>query len=342
MILLPLSVLYGAVMWLRNKAFDWGFIKSHRVNAFVLSVGNLSVGGTGKTPMIETLVSILGKQYTLGMVSRGYRRETDGIHLASGEESAATLGDEPFQLYRKFEHLAVAVGADRTKTVNHLLKQKGQKDIILLDDAFQHRAIKRDLNMMLTTYNRPFFRDYVLPAGNLREFRQGAERADAVIVTKCPEMLPQEASEKWIKRIKNYAPNVEVFFSHVVYEELKAVVEKPLQRDIMVLAGIAQPDDMIQALKKNFNCIRVFEFPDHHYYTSTDLDEILTAMQGKSCSLVTTEKDMVRLLPLREHSLIQKFGLFYLPMKTNIQNNKTFISWLEGRLENHLQKNHKR
>lgn len=340
MTLLPLAMLYGALMWLRNRAFDWGWKKSHRVNTVILSVGNLSMGGTGKTPMIETLVKILESNFSLGMVSRGYQRATQGIHLAEGEETAMTLGDEPFQLYRKFEHLAIAVGAERTSTVKHLLRQKGSRDIVLLDDAFQHRSIQRDVNIMLTTYEQPFFHDYVLPAGNLRENRSGAKRADAIVVTKCPGILARKEREQWLKHIEPYAPHAEVFFSHLVYDDLKAVVGETPKQHLAVLAGIAQPQVFIKALEVKYTCQHIEQFPDHHTYTSADLDRIMKTLQGQDCSLVTTEKDMVRLLPFKDHPLIQTYGLFYLPMSTAIQNNETFVSWLEGRLENHMRKNH--
>lgn len=328
MILLPFAWLYGLLMRLRNLAFDLGWKKSHRVDTYVVSVGNLSMGGTGKTPMIEALVKILGEKYNLGMASRGYQRQTKGLHLAESEESAATLGDEPFQLFRKFKDLAIVVDADRTTAVKYLLEKKGRRDIVLLDDAFQHRSIHRDLNIMLTTYSEPFFADHVLPAGNLREPRVGAKRADAIVVTKCPEELSKDESNWYTNQIKMYAPKAKVFFSYLAYEELQAVIGQRIKKDIIVLSGIAQPHLFVQALHAKYHCLRVLEYPDHHAYTSQDLDKILQSISGQDCSLVTTEKDMVRLLPLKQHALFQKHDLFYLPMRTVIQNNENFVSWL--------------
>src|SRR5258706_3745257 len=203
-LLFPFSILYDLVTRIRNRLYDIGHKKSFRFETTVVGVGNLNVGGSGKTPMIEYLVKLLLPQHKVATLSRGYGRKTSGLRFATKSDTADTLGDEPFQFFRKFDHeVLVTVGEDRAYAIPNILLHRPLTDIILMDDAFQHRAVDPQLSILLTDYRQPFYSDWVLPAGNLREARAGAHRSDVVVITKCPGDTPPEtciAIEKSVQR----------------------------------------------------------------------------------------------------------------------------------------------
>lgn len=308
-ILFPFSLLYAAVTSLRNFLYDKGFKKSTGFNIPIIAVGNLSVGGTGKTPMVEYLIRLLADKYNLAVLSRGYKRKSKGFYLAKDTTTIEEIGDEPFQYHSKFKNINVAVNANRVEGVQTILKALPKTDVVLLDDAFQHRKIKAGFYIMLTAYNDLFYNDLVLPAGNLRECKSGVKRANVVVVTKCPKDL----SEQKMLQIKNKIDidNDKIFFStinyhHSVTNNLEEIAVADLKNDFIAVAGIAKPEYFYAYLKcdKN-NCST---FPDHHFFTNQDINNILQKANGRK--IITTEKDYMRL-----QNLLPKNQLYYLPIE---------------------------
>ncbi|MDG1729990.1 MAG: tetraacyldisaccharide 4'-kinase [Algibacter sp.] len=312
-ILFPIVPIYYLVTWFRNKLYDLGVKKSTSYDFPVICVGNLSVGGTGKTPMIEYLIRILKDNYKVATLSRGYKRKTEGFQLANAKASAETIGDEPFQFYSKFKNeILVAVDSDRRNGIEHL--QQYNPDVVLLDDAYQHRSVKAGFNILLTTYANPYFKDVVLPTGDLREPRSGANRADIIVVTKCPKVLNESEKHTIIKRIKPKNTQY-VFFSSIAYSEtlFSAVKTKTLHdlKSFTLVTGIANATPLLDFLKdKNLN-FEHLNFNDHHMFSKQDI----TALEKKEL-IVTTEKDFMRL----KHYDSLKDKLYYLPITVNIDD----------------------
>jgi len=307
----PLSLLYGFITFLRNFLYDNGILKPYNAPIPIIAVGNLSVGGTGKSPQIEYLIRFLSKRYT-AVLSRGYKRKSKGFVLASSTSKVEDLGDEPFQFFSKFPNVNVAVDTNRTRGIQKLLQIKGPPEIILLDDAFQHRKVKATIYILLTVYNDLYADDFVLPVGNLREPKRGARRANAIIVTKCPKNL----SDKEKERIKNkllIQNNQKLFFTTISYGDFvfsansKLKVSEIKGREKVILAGVAKPDLFFNFLK-NKNDI-LLKYPDHHNFSEQEINNIKQKAKGKI--IVTTEKDYVR---IREK--FNAYQLFYLPIKS--------------------------
>ncbi len=312
-ILFPFAILYGFITSIRNFLYDIGILKSYSFDVPVIAVGNLSVGGTGKTPQIEYLIRLLSPKYKVATLSRGYKRKSEGFILADSTSTAEILGDEPFQFYIKFKNIQVAVDIDRKNGIEQLLLQLNKPEVILLDDAFQHRKVKTGFYILLTSYKDLYSDDFMLPAGNLRESRSGAKRANLVVVTKCPANLSLGEQNK-IKSKLNLASTQNLYFSFIDYEESVYSDDKTMKVneirniDKLLLAGIAKPEPFFGHLQQgNDVCLR---YPDHHYFTEKDLLEIKNKSQNKL--IITTEKDFVRL-----KGNIPKEQLFYLPIRSS-------------------------
>lgn len=309
-LLFPFALIYGAIMHIRNFLYNQSFFSVYSAPIPVIAVGNLSVGGTGKTPMIEYLIRLLQSQYSVAVLSRGYKRKSTGFVLANESTSVHELGDEPFQYHQKFPGITVAVDANRTHGIQHILAQKPNTQIILLDDAFQHRKVKAGLYILLTAYNDLFCDDHVLPMGNLREARSGKKRAHLVVVTKCPPALSAAEQANIKQKLGVTQP---VFFTTIGYDQniysssktLSVAEIKPKQK--VLLAGIAKPKPFFQALQSGQD--QELIYPDHHNFTATELSEIEQIAAQKL--VVTTEKDYVRL----QHQLPEN-SLYYLPIQT--------------------------
>ena len=323
-LLFPFAILYGFITSVRNFFFDKGILKSTSFDIPVIAVGNLSVGGTGKTPQIEYLIRLLSENYKLATLSRGYKRKSEGFILANSTSNAEILGDEPFQYFQKFPQVQVAVDANRTNGIQQLLAQKNPPDIILLDDAFQHRKVKADFYILLTAYTDLYYDDFILPTGNLRESRSGAYRAKIVIVTKCPESLSLDEKNK-IKSKLNLNSNQKLFFTSISYEN--AVFSKNAQiavaeikkMDKVLLAGIAKPEPFYNYLKKEGD--EILKFPDHHNFSDAEIADIKAKANSKL--IITTEKDYVR--------IADKFPneqLFYLPIQSCFLEGATLFDSL--------------
>ncbi|TRX36557.1 tetraacyldisaccharide 4'-kinase [Flavobacterium sp. ZT3R18] len=315
-ILFPFAILYGFITSIRNYLFDTGVLKAYSFDLPVIAVGNLSVGGTGKTPQIEYLIRLLSGKYKVATLSRGYKRQSEGFVLANDSSDALQLGDEPFQFYQKFKNIQVAVDANRKNGIEQLLSNSNAPEVILLDDAFQHRKVKAGFYIMLTSYGDLYCDDFMLPTGNLRESRSGVQRANVVIVTKCPSNLSLDAQNK-IKKQLRLSSNQNLFFTFIEYDEvvyseketLKVEGIKSLNK--ILLAGIAKPESFFAHLKQeNDECLT---FPDHHHFSESELLEIKKKASNKI--IVTTEKDYVRL-----KGSILSGQLYFLPIKS------TFLS----------------
>ncbi len=321
-ILYPLSVLYGEITKIRNKMYDKGVLKSTQFNIPVIVVGNLSVGGTGKTPQIEYLIRLLKKDHKIAVLSRGYKRKSKGFLIADASSDAKKIGDEPFQYYQKFEDIIVAVDSDRVNGINLLQELENPPEIILLDDAFQHRKVDAGFNILLTPYNDLYVDDSMLPTGNLRERIEGAERAQIIIVTKCPSEFSEEKQFEIASKLKPTLYQT-VFFSKIEYssviknnkEEISLNDLKEYQ--VLLITGIANPTPLVNHLKSENINFEQLEYPDHHDFSEKEISKIKSVFNKISSDkkmILTTEKDFVRL----ENKLNAK----YLEIKTKFINHK--------------------
>lgn len=290
--LTPLSWLYGFGVRVRNILFDHDImLHSRTFDIPVICVGNITVGGTGKTPHTEYLIRLLSKSHQVAVLSRGYKRKSKGYVLATSTTKVQDIGDEPFQMKKKFPFIHMAVDRDRCHGIEMLTK-KGSinppADVIILDDAFQHRYAKAGLNIVLMDYHRPIYLDRLMPAGRLREQQSGLDRADIIIITKCPPAITAAERQAMMNKL-NAKSHQEVFFTTYRYpDSIEGIGEKPL-----LLTGIASPEQMVYDLKKIIPDFELMSFPDHHNFTDDDIKNIQQKAQGRT--ILTTEKDAARL-----------------------------------------------
>ncbi len=334
-ILRPLAALYGLVTSLRNLAFDKGWLKSFEFTLPIVVVGNLKVGGTGKTPMVEYITNALKKRgYQVGIISRGYKRKTKGFWLADDASNAKTIGDEPYQYYRKWgNEVAVAVGEDRAFAIPHLLYDKPETNFIVLDDAYQHRRVRPSMSILLTEYSRAFYDDYILPAGLLRESRQYASRAQAIIVTKCPSQVDTIRQQEMIAAIQQYAPHSPVYFTTVKYAALAGIFDKSkpetTAKKFIVVTGIANAEPMIKHLNNLGGISTHLDFPDHHDYKQKDVKKMVNLLKSnEDAILVTTEKDAVKLRAFETE--LGSCPCYYLPIEISFLDREAeFLDQLQ-------------
>ncbi len=294
--------MYGAGVWVRNFLFDKNIIKSFSFNFPIICVGNLAAGGTGKTPMTEYLIRLLQNNYQLATLSRGYKRKTKGFAIADDNTTALEIGDEPMQFHQKFPNISVAVGEERVVAIPQLLHEKPNTDVIILDDAFQHRHVQAGLNLILTDYNNLYSRDLMLPSGDLRDVRSSSKRADMILVTKCKPNL-SETEKKDIILELNPKPHQTVFFTTIVYSMpfhlfTKDAINVSQDCTILLLCGIANPEPLKEHLTAHTDTYEMIRYPDHHIFDSDDLKDIKQQFQKIKSDkkiVLTTEKDAVRL-----------------------------------------------
>ena len=342
-LLFPFSLLYGLVVILRNYLFDKNILKSLSFNLPIINVGNLSMGGTGKSPMVEYLLTLLKDQYNVATLSRGYKRKTTGYVLAKADTTALEIGDEPMQFHLKFPDVAVTVGEERIVAIPQLLHDKPDTNVIILDDAFQHRSIKPGLNILLTECANLFTRDFFLPTGDLRDQRSSYKRADIIIVTKCPPDIAEEERQKIIRELKPL-PRQYVFFTaidygtpyHIINHNLKYITT---QQDILLVCGIANPLPLKNYLVQQSRSYIQLSFPDHHIFTIDDLKYIKIKFEetdGQNKIIITTEKDAMRLLKFKEELL--EIPMYVLPVKHRFLfgGEVAFNNRLNGFIENFL------
>lgn len=322
-ILFPFSILYGIIIWIRNKLYDKNILKSISFNFPIICVGNLAVGGTGKTPMVEYLIRLLKEDYKVATMSRGYKRKTKGFAIADESTTAIDIGDEPMQFYKKFPDITVSVAEERLVAIPQLLHDSPDTQVIILDDAFQHRRVKAGLNIVLTEYKNLFTRDFLLPAGDLRDIKNSYERADIIVVTKCKSHLTEEERDELITEIKPL-PNQKIFFTKIEYGSpyhLFNKQEKFLAPDINILliCGIANPKPIKEVLSAYSATYEMMRFGDHHIFTMDDLNEIrdeFENMDSENKIILTTEKDGVRLAKFEKE--LKDFPVFVFPIKHKI------------------------
>lgn len=319
-LLLPIVPIYYLVTWLRNKLYDLGIKKSVAYDFPVICVGNLSVGGTGKSPMIEYLIRLLSSKHTVATLSRGYKRQSTGFIVADKSATAAQIGDEPFQFYQKYSNIIVSVDADRVHGISQLRALKNPPEVILLDDAFQHRKVKAGFQILLTSFDELYTDDMLLPTGNLREPISGAKRADVIVVTKCPQDLSEGTKEK-IKRKINPLQYQELFFGSITYGQSIKNSEGDMDLEMLknqrftLVTGIANPKPLVEYLMSwelNFDHLK---FKDHHHFTVNDINTL-----KQKPLILTTEKDMVRLQP----HFSKGEAIYYLPIEMKIDRSNDF------------------
>ena len=301
-VLFPFSIIYGGIIWVRNKMFDKKLLRSASFNFPVICVGNLAMGGTGKTPMTEYLIRLLKENYHTAVLSRGYKRKTKGFVLADNHTTAIDIGDEPMQIHLKFKDITVAVDEERVVGIPLILQANPETEVIILDDAFQHREVIAGLNILLTDYNNLYTRDLLLPAGDLRDLRSSSERADIIIVTKCKSYIEEEEKQKIISEIRP-SQHQKVYFTKIKYSvpfHLYSHEEKILdpQSQVLLVCGIANPQPLKEVLTKYVSTYEILNYRDHHIFTTDDLREIkdhFSKMNSDNKIILTTEKDAVRL-----------------------------------------------
>ncbi len=328
------------IIFLRNWLYDKNILKSVIPNVFCINVGNLNLGGTGKTPHVEYLVRLLVDNYKISILSRGYKRKTKGFVRADANATAETIGDEPMQYFLKFkDKINVVVCEDRVMGVNEIQRQIADNKIVILDDAFQHRRIAPQLNLLLCDYNRPFYEDSLVPFGKLRDIRQSAKRANAVIVTKCPKEIDAQKKLTIINGIKDYIlPETPIFFSRIQYKSVVAYSSENVfesKQNSNVVTAIAKPQVFTEYLfEQGFSINHVHDFPDHFSFTRKDIDEMIAkTVQFKEISqIITTEKDMVKIKPLLNEEEMPHF--FYVPIEIELENKKVFDDFVYSHLKN--------
>jgi tetraacyldisaccharide 4'-kinase len=331
LLLLPFALVYDLVTRIRNRMYDTKWKPSVTFDLPVIGVGNLAVGGSGKTPMVEYLIRLLSASHRVTSLSRGYGRKTKGFMVADASANAVTVGDEPLQLFTKYgDEVTVAVCEDRAFAIPNLLDQFPDTQVIVMDDVFQHRRVNPGLSILLTEYSRPFYTDYVLPYGRLRERANSASRADVIVVTKCPVDLGEELMKKMNAQLALYT-NKPVFFSRIQYGAPQPAMNhhQPLQNRVILVSGIANHTPLEDYVKMNFALLKHFVFRDHHRYTAGDLELIrkYVEKQQHPVSILTTEKDRVRLETLELQDHVGKLPIFYMPIEmTFIGNGKEFDS----------------
>jgi tetraacyldisaccharide 4'-kinase len=327
-LLLPFSWLYYLVTQIRNRLYDQGLRPSVKFDLPVISVGNLAVGGTGKTPMVEYLIRLLLTRFRVATLSRGYGRTTRGFRIIGDSDTADTAGDEPYQFYTNFaENITVAVGEERALAIPLILQERPEVNVVLLDDAFQHRSVTPNFSILLTDYNKPFFTDFLLPSGRLRESRWNAKRADVIIVTKCPADISADEMLSTEKNIRTYTEKP-VFFTSIRYGQPLPFLTSPTAppRRVVLISGIANAEPLEAYVKQNYTLIRHFIFNDHHKYQVKDVESFI-AMAGNDpgLSFLTTEKDKAKLHVPSFHGIIGSHPFYYIPIEVDfIKNGQDF------------------
>ncbi|WP_315254176.1 tetraacyldisaccharide 4'-kinase [Segatella oulorum] len=332
--LLPISWIYGLGVGIRNQMFELGILKQHCFNTPIIAVGNITVGGSGKTPHVEYLINLLKDKLQLSVLSRGYKRKSHGYQLAQSGSTAREIGDEPYQMKKKYPYIHIAVDKKRVNGIKHIINDEAthDTDVILLDDAFQHRYVKPGINILLIDYHRLIIYDKLLPAGRLREPQSGKDRADIVIITKCPKDLKPMEFRVLTKAINLY-PYQNLFFTTIDYQDLTTLFdsEQPApslhqlsDTSVLLLTGIASPKQMILDLTPKVKQIQSLAFPDHHAFKKKDIERInntFQAIKGKKI-IITTEKDASRLEHCTELSEEVKRNLYVLPIRIQFMLNQ--------------------
>lgn len=324
--LIPFALIYGGIVWLRNFLFRIKVKPSYKSTNKVISVGNLSVGGTGKTPFVAYLADWLKKEKQVAILSRGYGRTTKGYVLANHNSSAESIGDEPLLYSKRFQkEVVVAVAEKRKLGLQNIEKNHKEVNTVILDDAYQHLHVQRDVNILLTDYNNLYSSDFVLPAGRLREFKIGKKRGDALVVTKCPVNISLEEKEKVKSKLKFHKAE-QVYFSSIQYGEIKGFKneEFELPKKVLLVTGIANPKPLEDKLSKGFD-VKLVQFPDHHNFTHADVAKIhgiFDIFASRGDAIITTEKDYMRLCQSSFQKELKNYPWFYQTIDVSIDREE--------------------
>jgi tetraacyldisaccharide 4'-kinase len=334
-LLYPVSIIYGLITGFRNFLYNSGILSGTAFPIPIICVGNLTVGGTGKTPHTEYLVDLLNKDFKVATLSRGYKRETSDFRIASQSSTVSEIGDEPMQIHRKFPDILVAVDRRRVNGVWRILHYASGTEVIILDDAFQHRSITPGFSILLSDFERPFMKDHILPYGNLREDKSNMNRADVILITKCPQNLNPIQRRLIVKEVAK-APYQNLYFTSLSYRAPLPVFESNEKESphidltkcagcgIVLVTGIANPKPLKDYLQKFFGEIAELTFPDHYSYKEKDIEAVTCAyndLRASSKYIITTEKDAVRLrefINIEEHV---RSALFYVPVEITFLND---------------------
>lgn len=319
-LLLPIAFLYHIILSIRHKLYDWHILRSKRFDMPVICVGNLALGGTGKTPHIEYLIDLLSEQYRVCVVSRGYGRKTKGFQLANSGCTSETVGDEPLQYVNKYTDIMVAVDENRNEAIELMGTIDRPPEVFLLDDAFQHRSTRAGLNILLTSFNKLYSNDFLVPAGTLRDVRSAAKRADIIIVSKAPSDLTEEQRSAIISQLKPL-PSQKVFFSTIEYGRFETADA------VLLFSGIAHQEPLVEELRRHYPHVETMAFADHHPYSESDVKAILKryqSMEGAKKIILTTEKDIARLTNTPYLCKFESVPLFVAPISISIHQQEKF------------------
>ncbi len=319
----PFALLYGGIVKMRQLSYQLQLLRSSRFDVPTIVVGNLSTGGVGKSPHIEYLIRLLEPYINVAVLSRGYKRKTEGFRLVQPENTALEVGDEPLQFKRKYPSVPVAVGERRAYAIPQMLYQHPDIQTILLDDAFQHLAVQPYLNVLVTEYSRPYTKDYILPMGNLREGRSGAERADIIIVSKCPTDMQEAEKQSFIKDINPYSLQ-KVFFSYYDYATPNHIFDPSVkfeldaETEVLLVTGIARVDYLVENLSQRVKAVTTLAFEDHRIFSNYDVAHVKTLfdqMTGRKKVILTTEKDATRLELHKDYIVDNQLNIFAIPVE---------------------------
>ncbi len=327
-LLIPFSILYGWVLKIRNVGYDRGWFHSTQPKIKTIAIGNLSLGGTGKTPHIEYIIDLLSEK-SIAVLSRGYGRKTKGTLLVRSSHHAGEVGDEPLQIALKFPDVPVIVDEQRLRGVSYIIKNFPLTDLILLDDALQHRKINAGMNILLTTFHRPFTKDYYLPAGNLRDHKSRARDADLIVVTKSPTDANKSEAEAIMRDLAPYS--AAVFFDRVVYQDVTSFWNPENNRisdcdQVVLLSAIANASDFEAFMRSKYKVVKHFCYRDHHSFSESEIKKIrnfIDNFEPESTAILTTEKDAMRLRDHKSKGILEGLPIFYLPIGINLGTYKT-------------------
>jgi len=339
-LLFPLSFVYGSITTIRNLLFDYGIFKSKTYNIPIICIGNLSVGGTGKTPHTQYLINLLQNNYKVAILSRGYGRKTSNLQIVESTSKPSEVGDEPLQLKQNNADCLVLVEKNRNKGVKHILKEFPETEVILLDDGYQHRWLKAGFNILITPYSSPYYKDSLMPVGNLRESKKGAERANAIVFSKTPENINPTLKKGMLERLHLFA-HQKAYFSHINYCTWRCIsTNKEFTSDqkysITLVSGIVNPIPLLDYLQNAGHKVKHLKFADHHNYTPNDIANILSKYNKDSSAkklILTTEKDATKLRVFEK-----EFGtanVYYLRIEIDFEDKEKF----EKQLKNYVAKN---
>ena len=323
-LLFPFALLLDLITRIRNRLFDKEIIKPVQFETNVIGIGNLSVGGTGKSPMVAYLCEwMIGQSIPTSTLSRGYKRKTKGFRIVTDDETALTVGDEPFMFYQRYkDKVNVVVGEERMYAIPELLYNFPETQVILMDDAFQHRTVKPSLNIMITTFQRPFYNDYLMPSGFLRESRSGASRADIIVISKCQSHLSEADQRAICDQVAAYS-DAKVFFTGIEYGKPVSLFDesKSINNQVIAISGIANADIFHTYVDSNYKVKIHHQYGDHHSYSKLDIKGIMAELNEQT-SLITTEKDAVKMRLFPE---LKDYSCYYLPIKIRFLKDETLF-----------------